>query len=353
MNDFQSMLKEHIAKYPIFRPTDAVKLAIQSALGGDHLISDRKCAIEYCRNELADIAHDTAFESKLYQEIGGGYVRLDLLHASEFLSGDLIGRIFAASAKPHGETAKLDEYIDVIRSAANENWLPFSSGELERFLERWDRSPVSHSPEYRAAYSPHYRVICREWLPLLRLSAAIETKLQVAERVTVAIDGMAGSGKTSAANLLAMLYPNDTAVIHADDFFLPINLRTHERLAEVGGNFHYERFNDEIATPLSTHADELEWQIFDCSIGNYSETRRIKTPRLTIVEGSYSLHPTLGRYADITAYLYLPESIQAERIRDRNGAYAEAFFQKWIPLENAYANAFGIKSSADIAICNY
>lgn len=353
MNDFLQILIEHIKTYPIFRPTDAVKLAIQSALGGDHLIADRGRAIDYCKSEISVLTAEALRETELYRNIGGGYVRINLLPASKILSADMIGRMFAAGAKPKiASQPPLEEYIEILMQAARDGILPFSYDELKAFLDAWDHQPVSHSESYRAAYAPHYRVICREWLPLLDLLATISATFEKKELVTVAIDGMSGSGKTSAAELLAMLYPDDTTVIHADDFFLPPELRTAERLNEIGGNFHYERFKDEIADKLAAQAEILEYRIFDCSIGDYSETRKLRRRRLTVVEGSYSLHPALPRYADVAAYLQIPPAIQADRIHARNGDRAEAFFSKWIPLENAYRDGSSVKTRADLTIDN-
>ena len=46
--------------------------------------------------------------------------------------------------------------------------------------------------------------------------------------VVIAVDGMAASGKTTLAGLLAQRL--DAAVVHMDDFFLPQGFRTPERL---------------------------------------------------------------------------------------------------------------------------
>ncbi|MBQ7816856.1 MAG: uridine kinase, partial [Oscillospiraceae bacterium] len=61
--------------------------------------------------------------------------------------------------------------------------------------------------------------------------------------IWVAIDGPCASGKSSLGNFL-----NDNFicnVFHMDDFFLPPEMKTAERLAEVGGNVDYERFGKE------------------------------------------------------------------------------------------------------------
>ena len=77
-----------------------------------------------------------------------------------------------------------------------------------------------------------------------RLKDNIWTLLQEkGGRAVIAIDGMAASGKSNLAARLAEEL--DGCVIHMDDFFLPPELRTQERLSSPGGNVHYERFEAE------------------------------------------------------------------------------------------------------------
>ena len=73
---------------------------------------------------------------------------------------------------------------------------------------------------------------------ILKIEACIKEK----DKCILAIDGRAAAGKTTLANLLQEYF--DGAVIHMDDFFLPLELRTKERYATPGGNVHYERFNE-------------------------------------------------------------------------------------------------------------
>ena len=65
----------------------------------------------------------------------------------------------------------------------------------------------------------------------------IKKLLAEKQHVVVAIDGMAASGKTTAAEQLTEQLGGE--VIHMDDFFLPPEMRTEERLSQPGGNVHY------------------------------------------------------------------------------------------------------------------
>ena len=90
----------------------------------------------------------------------------------------------------------------------------------------------------------------------------IKKLLAEKQHVVVAIDGMAASGKTTAAEQLTEQLGGE--VIHMDDFFLPPEMRTEERLSQPGGNVHYERFMTEVAGNLS-EGEPLTYGVFDCS----------------------------------------------------------------------------------------
>ena len=140
------------------------------------------------------------------------------------------------------------------------------------------------------------------------------------------------------ADLLAGLYP-DTALFHADDYFLRPEQRTPERLAQPGGNMDRERLAAEILEPLS-RGGAVEYRPFDCKTMSLGAPRFSRSARLNIVEGSYSLHPELERYYDLSVFLNISPETQRRRILERNGPeWGQMFFGRWIPLENAYFQA--------------
>ena len=71
-----------------------------------------------------------------------------------------------------------------------------------------------------------------------------------------------------------------------------------------------------------------------------SEPRRSRAARLNIVEGSYSLHPALEPYYDLSVFLEISPESQRCRVLERNGPeWGQMFFDRWIPLENTYFQA--------------
>ena len=166
--------------------------------------------------------------------------------------------------------------------------------------------------------------------------------------VIVALDGMAAAGKTTAAQALAARW--GAPVVHMDDFFLPPELRTPERLAEPGGNVHYERFAAEVLPGLRAGMP-FSYRVFDCSVMDYRGEASVPSAPVVIVEGSYALHPRFGDYADVTVFLAVDPAEQERRIRARNGTDGWTdFCDRWIPMENAYHAAFRLRETADIVL---
>ncbi|MCH5156768.1 MAG: uridine kinase [Clostridiales bacterium] len=159
--------------------------------------------------------------------------------------------------------------------------------------------------------------------------------------VIVAIDGNCGSGKTFYASRLATCF--DAAVIHCDHFFLPKSLRTAERIAQLGGNIHYERLREVLATVRSNLsrsdgkcAEQLTYLAYDCSTETFRQVT-LRQTNVVIVEGSYALHPSLREFYDLAIVFTVDKQVQHERLLAREGEQGLAnFVNKWIPLENRY-----------------
>lgn len=167
-------------------------------------------------------------------------------------------------------------------------------------------------------------------------------------RCILAVDGMAAAGKTTAAQYLSSRW--NAPVVHMDDFFLPPELRTAERLSEPGGNVHYERFSSTVLPALKTNAP-ISYRAFDCSVMAYGKTRTIPASPIVIVEGAYAMHPLFGTYWDLSAFFTVTPEEQKRRIIARGGEEVWTMFRdRWIPMENAYHVAFGVQDRADIIL---
>ena len=166
----------------------------------------------------------------------------------------------------------------------------------------------------------------------------------------IAIDGCCASGKTTLAEKIAEEI--GAQVIHTDDFFLPFEMRSTERLSTAGGNIHYERFFDEVINGIKS-GKPFEYRIFSCKTGNYNGAKTVDPSKPIIVEGAYSMRPEFIGIYDYKIFMTVDEKIQLDRIFSRNGKDAlEIFKSKWIPLENRYFEFFNIEKQCDIVIKN-
>lgn len=164
----------------------------------------------------------------------------------------------------------------------------------------------------------------------------------------VAIDGGSASGKTTLANRLALAL--HCPVVHMDDFFLPRTLRTRERLAEPGGNVHYERFAEEVLPGLLS-GEAFSYGVFDCGAMAVTGTRQIPAADIILTEGAYSLHPRLAHAYDLRILLRVDPALQAARILRRNGPEGQAaFLSRWIPLEQQYFDLCSVAERADLVL---
>lgn len=72
---------------------------------------------------------------------------------------------------------------------------------------------------------------------------------------------------------------------------------------------------------------------------------------ITILEGSYSLLPDIRRHADLTLFLRINPEVQQERLLQRVGAARlKDFNARWIPLENAYFDAYHLPDESCVLV---
>lgn len=180
-----------------------------------------------------------------------------------------------------------------------------------------------------------------------RLLQALTERLRQGP-LTLAIDGRAAAGKTTLACQLQQHF--GAAVIHMDDFFLPAELRTASRLQTPGGNVHYERFLQEVAPALQA-GTSICHRKYDCHQAAYLPAPVCQpASRLTIVEGSYSLHPRLRFLYGLSVFCTISPALQRQRLAARNPAALDAFLTRWIPLEEQYIAATAPMENCDFVI---
>lgn len=174
----------------------------------------------------------------------------------------------------------------------------------------------------------------------------IAALLRWKQHLLIAIEGRSAAGKTTLA-----AYVQEACgcnVLHMDHFFLRPEQRTAQRLSEPGGNVDHERFTSEVLIPLKS-AQTFSYSPYDCHKLELAQPIQIEPRPVNIIEGTYSCHPSLFPYYDLSIFLNIDTSEQLRRIKHREGgSEASVFEDKWIPLEERYFSTFLIKEQCNL-----
>lgn len=350
----ENILTLHARRYPAMEARDYVKLLCQSEFGPAHLFSDPEEALAALRSELGQAREEGYFPAYTVEALGGGLCRFHL--NPQALSEDdlpLLCRCFAGSAYKRGSVAGLWEKLGFLSGLTWRGGLPLDGEELDSFLALYaamDCPTLHHSDGYRNTYRPHYRVMDRDLALYFPALQAIEKALRETDKpIIAAVDGRCGAGKTTFAARCAQVF-DDCSVLHMDDFFLPPEKRTEERLSTPGGNVDYERAEEELFLPLS-RGEAAAYRPFDCAAGDFGAPVGVPCAKLNIVEGTYALHPSLAKYAQVKLFFTCSPQAQLARLERRETAEKlEQFQEKWIPLEESYFAALAPENRSDVVI---
>lgn len=334
--------------HPKARIQDYVKRLHQSEFGTDYDIQDEEKSLSLLRKEIEGMT-DKMKRRSWFDPFCSNFCRMHLSISAE-LPVELIHRIFLVSNKKVPRTAwfRFEEKLRIFWEMVQEqsNMFRFSEEETKEYL-KWYRDNgypvVSHSEEYKRAYEPAYRVVRKEYGWYVSLYTAIEDCLKRKGSVNIAIDGNCGAGKTEAAKLLSTLW--DCNIFPADHFFLPLEKRTPQRMAEVGGNMERERYREEICEMVKKNVP-FSYRPLNCSVMEFGEPIQVSPKKVNIFEGTYSMHPDLREYYDVTVFLSVSPAEQEARILERNGRFMlRRYLDEWIPKENAYFEEMKIRDA--------
>lgn len=170
-------------------------------------------------------------------------------------------------------------------------------------------------------------------------------RIELGQKVVIAIDGPSGSGKSTLAKELEDNYA--CTVFHTDDYFLPKDMKTEERLQLPGANLHYDRMLEEIFNHIKE--PRIRSNHFNCHKDQLEYREPVEVAPVIVIEGVYSMHPVFQAFYDVMVFLKVDPITQKKRILSRsNEQMLQRYLTEWIPLENQYFEAFDILKSADL-----
>ena len=332
------MLKEYLIKYPQSTIQDILKLLYQCEFGSNHMIEDQQYAYNYLKEECSQLTNDD-YE---IEDIGDEYIRFHLFNASE-IQLKTIHQLFVLSCK---ENTNMNDFL--IKLKQLKHIYPNYKEDIDAYINK-GCPMLRHSEQYRQAYHPHYRIMKKKYFSYYPLLYKINETLYYKKDIIIGIDGMCGAGKSSLALLLQSLY--DIQLFCMDDFFLQKHQRTKERYETPGENIDHERFLKEVLLPLKNKED-VNYRRFVCqsmSVEDIPEKKVYKP--ITVIEGTYCLHPLLRQYIDYSVVLMCDKKTRLERLKNRNSEFMyKMFIDKWIPLETLYFNYYHIADICDLLI---
>jgi hypothetical protein len=165
--DIQGFVTKQMQTYPKSRLLDIYKSCFQDFMGAEHLVSDRQRVNAYLDEELQTTNLDDLMP--WYYEpcgVNGQYVRVSIRAIKEnLISEEMLLDAFIRSAnsekRPTVESWR-DRWRKIIGTIdLMELNLPNYQQDRE-FIDSIlsvGKYAISHSPEYREAYRPHYRIV--------------------------------------------------------------------------------------------------------------------------------------------------------------------------------------------------
>lgn len=349
-DELKQIINILIKKYPKQELQDILKMLYQNEFGPKHIANNEIECFKSFSKEFQTVQYNK--DEELFENIGYNALRLNLKAIPKDTDLNYLNKIIVKSADDFcGTNERLVIKFGLLVVMAENNEIPFDIQKVRDETNAFAKNgfkPISHSDIYKENYSPSYRVISKKYRTLVEAVIGLRKLDTAKSHIVINIDGNSASGKTTLAKNLAKLL--NAELVHCDDFFLPTELRTEERLNEVGGNIHYERLKTEVIDNLRK-PKVISYKAFDCQSGTYKENRFLMNKKFVLVEGAYSSHPYFENYSDFKIFLTCDKETQRERILNRNGEkMLERFLNEWIPKEAKYFEKFKTEENSDLVI---
>ena len=160
----------------------------------------------------------------------------------------------------------------------------------------------------------------------------------------VAIDGPAGSGKTTLAGSVTRALAalgRVAADLHLDDLY--------DGWSEDLGGALQRRVIEQVLDPLS-HGRAASWQRYDWLAGRFTEWIELAPPEVLVVEGCGSGARAYASYRPLLVWVEAPPSTRMARGVARDGSSVIPHWLAWMESEQAHFEREGTRGRADLVL---
>jgi uridine kinase len=171
------------------------------------------------------------------------------------------------------------------------------------------------------------------------------------EPILVAVDGLAGSGKSTIAGALpAELEGRHVSVVPVDEFYEPDVRAWRGWTARQGYERHFDhiRVERELLQPLR-HRTPARYAAFDWTHRTGGGTRRVDPVGIVVVEGVFLLRPRLRGYWHASIWVAAPREVREHRLRQRAHGDAE-WINQWMRAEDHYIDVDDPARAASLVV---
>jgi uridine kinase len=166
-----------------------------------------------------------------------------------------------------------------------------------------------------------------------------ETPPRLGATRLVTVDGPAGSGKTTLADLLGDAL-DGCPVVHMDDLY--------RGWSGLGPDV-WDRLHRQVLSPLAA-GQPARYQVYDWDAGRFDRWVDLPIPARLVVEGVGAAARRVDAYASLRVWVEAPRDLRTARGVARDGEALRAQWLRWAAEEDAHFTADATRARADVLV---